>query len=182
MDEPGSDYSWHRKFRELWENAAQLYEGGQRDARTFFSRQDREWLSQIGCSAQEMYDFAEDWCRSREPDYETALLITAARRDYFLTILTGVPAEACEPETTLPANTEQLGGITWLPRILEKAKRKLCGTLCDEIMYCCGRDREFLRKYDIHPADFLRAVWVCWDSNSRILAFVRDSQQSRAPQ
>ena len=177
VDAPESDYFWQRKFRDLWETAAQLYESGRRDPTSFFSKSDLDWLEGIGCSAQELYDFVEDWCDGGEPDYGTALLITAVRREYFLTILNGKPASAHAPEETLPLRRQELGGIAWLPRLVEKAKRKLSGTLCDDVMYCCGGDRHFLGRHGIHPADFLRVVWAHWNDEAEILRYVRGSKE-----
>lgn len=177
MEDSASDYLWHRRFRDLWETAAQLYEGGQRNAERFFSKDDLEWLGRIGCSTQEIYDFAEDWCGDGEPDYDTALLVTAARRDYFLFVLKGESAAAPEPEKTLPKRKDELDGIPWLPRIIEKARRKLSGTLSDDVMYCCGGDRQFLSNHGIHPADFLRVVWANLDDEKGIVEYVRQAKR-----
>jgi hypothetical protein len=40
-------------------------------------------------------------------------------------------------------------------------------------MYGCAGDRRFLKEHDIHPADFLRAVWASSGDNTKVLAFVR---------
>lgn len=170
MDNLHSTYFWHRRFRDIWETAAQLYKAGERNTASFLGQHDVEWLGRIGCSTQEMYDFAEDRCADSEPDYETAILVTATRRDYFLTVLKGEPAGDPEPEATLPPREDELGGIAWLPRIIEKAKRKLS----DDVMFCCGGDRDFLRNHGIHPAEFLCIVWTHWKDERRILAYVRD--------
>ena len=73
----------------------------------------------------------------------------------------------------LPARSDSLGGITWLPRILRKARGKLLGELPNEIMYCCGGDRHFLETHDIHPSEFLRVVWANWDNDHGVLEFVK---------
>ena len=139
-----------------------------------FNASEAKFLHEIGCTAQELYDFAEDWCGGGEPNFETALLITAARRDYFLTIQKGKLSDKIEPNDTLPARDAKLGGIEWLPRIIEKAKRKLQGTMSDDVMYCCGGDRNFLKTHRIHPVDFLRVVWSAWEDDAKILAYVRE--------
>lgn len=168
-----ASYDWPQRFKQLHEKAVVLYREGRRDARGYFDASERKFLRAIGCSPQEVYDFAEDWCSSEAPDFATALLITAARRDYFLTIQQAMPSGKIEPEDTLPAREAKLGGIAWLPRIIEKAKRKLQGTLPDDVMYCCGGDRHFLKKHHIHPADFLRVVWSAREDDARILDYVR---------
>jgi len=81
----------------------------------------------------------------------------------------------------LPPKDAQLGGIEWLPRIIEKAHAKLRGEMPPELMYCCGGDRAFLREHGIHPADFLREVWAAGDDVQRILSFVRKSATDRPP-
>ena len=45
-----------------------------------------------------------------------------------------------------------------LPRIIPKARAKLKGELSDCTMFCCGGDRNFFRRFDIHPVEFLRVV------------------------
>ena len=60
----------------------------------------------------------------------------------------------------------------WLPRLIFKARLKLRGEMDPEIMYGCGGDRQFFVKYDIHPADFLRAVWASGGDQAKVLAFV----------
>jgi hypothetical protein len=39
-------------------------------------------------------------------------------------------------------------------------------------MYSCGGDRAFLKKVDIHPADFLREVWAARDDDRKIIEYV----------
>ena len=43
----------------------------------------------------------------------------------------------------------------------------------DELMYGCGGDRAFLKKVQIHPADFLRTVWSARDDDHKIIAYVQ---------
>ena len=73
----------------------------------------------------------------------------------------------------LPAKDAQLGGIVWLPRVIQKAKARLRGELPDTLMYCCGGDRKFFRTHDIHPADFLRYVWGAKGNEDKILNYVK---------
>ena len=62
-------------------------------------------------------------------------------------------------ESSLPARTEAVRGITWLPRLLPKARAKLRGELPPSLMYGCGGDRKFFKERDILPAEFLSLVW-----------------------
>ncbi len=118
----------------------------------------------------ELYDYAED---SSDLDWETALLITAARRDYFLQEQDGAWSEKTIKVEALPAKTEELEGIVWLPRIIQKAMGRLRGELPHDLMYCCGGDRKFFRAHDIHPADFLRFVWAAKGKPEKIIAYVK---------
>ena len=132
-------------------------------------------LSSIGCSAQELFDFVEDAIRYGEPDYETALLVTAVRRDYFLNVLNAIQATCQVDMATLPPKSAQLGGIVWLPRAIEKAKAKLRGEMPPDLMYTCGGDREFFERVKMHPADFLKLVWDTEGDLNRILNKVKAS-------
>jgi hypothetical protein len=144
-----------------------------------FGKSEREFLASIGATTQEIFDFVEDTFLGGEPGVETALLVTAVRRDYFLYIQKGVPSGNLIDMDRLPAKGAELEGIEWLPRIIEKAKAKLRGEMPPELMYDCGGDRAFLREHNIAPADFLREVWAAGDDTKRILEFVRRSAANK---
>jgi hypothetical protein len=167
------DYLWTRKLRELYDKAVELYRDGNRDFSSYFSPEETAFLSSIGIRPINLYDYAEDLVGYGEPDWNTVLLIVAARRDYFLYHQHGVMAESVTEAAGLPAKTEELDGIPWLPRIIAKATCFLNGGLCHDIMYGCGGDRRFLKEHDIHPADFLRMVWASGGDQGKMLAFVR---------
>lgn len=162
-------YDWVHSFRRLYDKALPLYRSGNRDANRYFTENECRQLASLGCSAAELYDFAED---HPDLDWETALLITAARRDYFLHVQNGRLSKKSLETAGFPAREATLRGIPWLPRIILKAKAKLRGELPAELMYCCSGDRNFLKKYDIHPADFLRLVRDAGDDDEKIAAFV----------
>jgi hypothetical protein len=170
-----NSYLWTRKLRELYDKAVDLYRGGNRDLESYFSADERAWLTSVGLRPINLYDWAEDMVSAGEPDWNTVLLIAAARRDYFLVHQNGVTATTVTEAAELPAKTEELEGIPWLPRIIAKATCFLKGGLCHEIMYGCGGDRRFLKEHDIHPADFLRAVWASGGEQAKVLAFVKRS-------
>jgi hypothetical protein len=169
---------WTRRLRELFEKAVAFQREGKTDLAAYFSDEEKSFLSSIGLKPINVYDFAEDFADGGEPDWDTFLLIAAARRDYFLHEQHGQlnPSELDASE--LPARKATLGGLEWLPRIIVKARCFLEGGLCHDIMYCCGGDRNFLRKHGIHPADFLRVVWAAKGNNERVLAFVQKSLQA----
>lgn len=173
---------WTQKFRTLYDKALAYYGGGQTDPGGMFNQEETAFLKSIGMTAQNLFDYAEDWTRYNQPDWDTVLLITAARRDYFLHAQRGVPTGRVVTEPELPAKTAELEGIAWLPRIIMKARAFLAGELTPEIMYGCGGDRRFLAEHDIHPADFLRVVWASHGDDAKILSFVRASKAGTFPQ
>ena len=149
-----SDYTWDVTFRKLWEKAVAQYTAGNRGVATYYD----PFLDTIGYTAQELYDFAEDWVKYQEPSFETALLIAAARRDYFLVIQKGQRSTKRIRMEDLPAKTASVAGLEWLPRVIQKARAKLRGEMPDDLMFGCGGDRNFFKKVNVHPADFLRVV------------------------
>ncbi len=73
----------------------------------------------------------------------------------------------------LPAKDAELEGIPWLPRLIDKAEAKLRGEMPADLMYDCGGDRQFFKKHDRHPADFLRVTWAAKGDARKILRYVR---------
>jgi hypothetical protein len=163
---------WASDFHRVYDRAVAKYRAGIRQASELFDRAESEFLSAIGCSAQEVYDFAEDWCRAGEPSPETVLLITSVRRDYFLYVQKGIPSGHVISLEGLPPKNAELNGYAWLPRIIVKARAKLRGEMPPQLMYGCGGDRPFLRQINVHPADFLREVWATGEDDERIVRFV----------
>ncbi len=159
---------WEPEFRKLLETAVQGYQEGQRAPERLLSPEQTHFLASIGCTVQEIADFAEDICRYGEPHRDTIVKVTALRRNYFLSEQAGqlsTPISA----SALPAKTDTLGGIAWLPRIIAKAKAKLRGELPKEVMYGCSGDRGFLKPYGMGLDEFLRLVWQEEGQGQRIL-------------
>jgi len=175
------NYNWAKQFRELFEDGLDAYRAGKRDAETMFDLVQNKFLAEIGATPQEIFDFVEDTFHGGDPGVETTLLITATRREYFISVQKSKPGTRVIAIDALPSKGAELGGIDWLPRIIEKARAKLRGEMPPELMYCCGGDRGFLREHGIHPADFLREVWAAGDDNQRILDFVRKAAADRPP-
>lgn len=164
------NYQWQQRFRDLYDKAQVKYRNENRKVETMFTPREVGVLREFGAKPMELYDYAED---SSDLDWETALLITAARRDYFLHEQGGKWSSKTIDMAALPAKTDELEGIVWLPRIIEKAKARLRGEMPNELMYCCGGDRKFFRAHDIHPADFLRLVWAAKGKQDKIVSFVK---------
>lgn len=164
------NYAWQHRFRELYDKAHVKYRNENRNVQTMFTPREVNVLRAFGAKPMELYDYAED---SSDLDWETALLVTATRRDYFLHEQKGKwSAKTIEVER-LPAKTDELEGVAWLPRIIQKAEGRLRGELPNELMYCCGGDRKFFRAHDIHPADFMRLIWAAKGSEKKILSYVK---------
>lgn len=165
--------NWTQSFRRIYDKAVQLYRDGARGADTYFNDEELGFLGSIGHSAQEIYDFAEDYVNRGEPDYETALLVASVRRDYFLVVQKRVPSSRRVGPSELTGKEVEEAGIVWLPRIIEKAEAKLRGEMSDDLMYGCGGDRKFFAENNVHPSDFLRHVWAANGDRAKIIAWVK---------
>jgi len=165
-------YDFGTRLRAIWEKAGRLYAQGQRGAGTYFTAEEVAFLAANGLTPQHLYDYAEDFTGGGEPPWETALAIELVRRDYFLNIQGGRASARVLDEAALPAKTDAVRGIEWLPRILPKTKAKLHGELPPTLMYCCGGDRRFFQTHDIHPAEFLSLVWRNEKNDAAIVEWV----------
>lgn len=153
-------YDFPQKFRTLYDKAVGLYAKGQRGADTFFTAEEKSWLAANGITPQHMYDYAEDHNGyNGEPGFENALTIETIRRSYFLDVQKGKPSGNILDQAAMPAKAATAKGIEWVPRLIPKALAKLRGELPASLMYSCGGDRGFFKKYDILPAEFLSLVW-----------------------
>jgi hypothetical protein len=169
-----SEYNWPTKFREVYDAGTERCRKGERNPQRLFSKTELEFLASIGCSAQELFDFIDDLARYGEPAYETTLLTTAVRHDYFRLVQNGVRSTKQIDMSHLPAKTDEVDGIAWLPRLIEKARAKLRGEMPPDLMYGCGGDRPFLRSVNVELAEFLRLVWICGDDYRRIVEYVKN--------
>ncbi|MFT6794842.1 MAG: hypothetical protein ACJAR1_002858, partial [Rubritalea sp.] len=119
--------------------------------------------------------FVEDLGDEGVPSESTALLLASVRRDYFLVAQEGLPSDKEITRDSLPSFGETLADITYLPRIIAKARAKLKGELDPDVMYGCGGDRKFLKDHgNIPPADFLRNVWAAGTDDLKIASYVKN--------
>lgn len=165
-------FDYHKKLKNIWQKGVKLYQSGHSSYEKFPITEDIPFLQSIGLNKIDIFDFVEDWILEGEPDLETFLMIHDLRRDFFLEEQKGNPSSEILSPDKLPEKHESISGIVWLPRIIRKAKAKLRGELSIETMYCCGGDRAFFKKYDIHPAEFLRIVKSSGNNDLRIIEWV----------
>jgi hypothetical protein len=166
---------WEERFREVYQRGEIAWRAGRQSPGTMFDRDDASFLATIGCTTQELFDFVDDHQRYGEPDLETALAVTAIRRDYFLKVMKGQPTGRTVPMDRLPAKTAEVDGIAWLPRLIEKARLKLRGEMPADLMYGCGGDRSFLPGVNMTLPEFLKLVWESGDDDRRIIDAVKKS-------
>lgn len=166
-------YEFPKSFRSLYEKAVALYAKGQRGAESFFSPEEQDFLAANGLTAQHLYDYAEDHNNyNGEPGYDLALGIEYVRRDYFVNVQGGIPSSKTLDEASLPPKDAAVQGISWLPRIIPKAKAKLRGELPASLMYGCGGDRRFFKAHDISPVEFLGLIWRNEHNDQAIIDWV----------
>ncbi len=173
-----SNFSWETTFRQLFDRCVERYRSGDQDYTGYYSDEDLELLGSIGYQPRELFDFVEDFCDLGTPSPDAAVLIASVRRDYFKVMQKGESSDAQTTPDDLPAKDSELDGFVWLPRIIKKARAKLRGELHPDVMFSCGGDRKFLGTHDIHPADFLRAVWAAGDKDDKIVEYVRANSKA----
>jgi hypothetical protein len=165
--------TWTDTLKALHARSIERYARGDRDLPFWFGAEDLEFLASIGARPIHLYDYAEDFVSDGLPDWETALLMLAARREFFLFRQHGRwPTHALDAGL-LPPKTAAVQGIEWLPRILAKGRAFLEGVETPGIMFYCGGDRAFLSKHGLHPADFLRAVANSGGEDECVVEFVK---------
>jgi len=165
---------WNDTFLDLFDRCVAAYRGGNRDFATYYTAHDLAFLESIGCRQREFFDFVEDFCEEGIPSPGTALLVASVRRDWMLAHPGEPRPDVLLTRDTIPTFGDTLDGIAYLPRILAKARAKLRGALDPDLMFGCGGDRKFLREHGgIHPADFLREVWIAGDDDRQVADWVR---------
>lgn len=174
------NFEFPHQFRALYDAAVARYAQGKRGAGTFFSAEELAFLRANGMTAQHLYDYAEDHNGYEGlPGPGHALAIELVRRDYFRNVQHGQPSAFVLDDTRLPAKTDAVQGIPWLPRLIPKARAKLRGELPPSLMYCCGGDRRFFREHDLLPAEFLAVVWRHEHDDAAIVDWVVRNSAAR---
>ena len=166
------NFNYQKELVQIWEKAVKLYQKGNTEAENFPISDDLPFLNNIGLNKMDVFDYVEDWICEGTPDLATFLLIHDIRRGFFIEEQKGIHSEKKLSSQDLPGKHEEIEGIVWLPRIIPKARAKLRGELPTETMFCCGGDRAFLQKNDIHPAEFLRITQKAGDQDEIIVQWV----------
>lgn len=174
-----NDTVWPTQFREVYDRGVAAWPAGRRSPRTMFDGADTAFLAGLGCSTQELFDFVDDCLRYGEPDFATTLEVTAIRRDYFLNVLGGKSTGHTAAMADLPAKSDAVDGIAWLPRLIVKARLKLRGEMPADLMYGCGGDRPFLLGMNLTLGKFLILVRDAGDDDRRIIDAVKKSAGRR---
>jgi hypothetical protein len=166
------NYTFAEQLHALYNKACKQYAAGQRGSEKYFSPDETAFLAANGLTPQHLYDYAEDETGGGEPGWDKAIAIEMVRRDYFFNAQDGKPSGRVIDESKLPGKSDAVKGITWLPRLIPKAKAKLHGELPTSLMYCCGGDRRFFQEHDINPAEFLSMVWRNENNDAAIVDWV----------
>ncbi len=166
---PMNDAAWEKQFRAVYDRGVVAWQAGRRKPGTMFNAEDVAFLAGIGCTAQELFDFVDDFLVYGEPDFATALAVQAIRRDYLLNEMKGLPCAKQAAMSDLPPKTQEVDGIAWLPRLIVKARFKLRGEMPDDLMYGCGGDRPFVRRMKTTLPGFLQLVRESGSDDRRIV-------------
>jgi hypothetical protein len=126
---------WRKNFRELFFAGVDRQQHGGQSPATMFEPDEVEFLESIGCSAQELFDFVDDYVYCGDVKYDDAEAIQSVRLDFFKGHLKGQPASQPMSMDDFPAKAAEVDGIPWLPRLITKARAKLRGDLPADLMY-----------------------------------------------
>jgi hypothetical protein len=148
-------YPWEADFKNLFERVKPIIAKGEKDLNKLFTEQDKAFLRSIGSKPIEMFDAADDAHRYGEPTIDEILEIHRMRYDYFVQVQ---KEEFQPPVENLREKADQLGGIPWLPRAIDKVRAKLAGRLVDDYFYPCAGDRKFLKEIKMTAPNFFKLV------------------------
>ncbi|MBC7367133.1 MAG: DUF5069 domain-containing protein [Undibacterium sp.] len=172
-------YTFSATFRAVYDRAAARFAKGGATATSLLEPADVAFLAANGVTTQHLFDYVDDLANYGEPSFDQAHGIELVRRDYFLNVQDGRPSSSVLDAATLPAKSDTVRGIPWLPRLLPKARAKLVGELPSSLMYGCGGDRAFFAQHDILPHEFLSLVWRHENDDHAIIDWVARRVKSR---
>jgi len=126
---------WKIQFREVFDAGVHRRKEGCNEPGAMFGPDEVAFLESIGCSAQEMFDFCDDYVGWDDVIYEHIVELQAVRHDHFKNGLNSQPAIRCMEMHEFPPKDAEVEGIAWLPRLIVKARAKLAGQLPADLMY-----------------------------------------------
>lgn len=132
---PVIDENWKQKFCELFNAGVKRHRQDRQDPGTMFELDEVAFLESIGCTAQEMFDFCDDFVLWADVIYDHIEELQAVRYEYFKTELNSQPAVRRLAMDEFPPKDAEVEGIAWLPRLIVKARAKLRGELPTDLMY-----------------------------------------------
>jgi hypothetical protein len=165
-------YDFSTGFRAVYERAKIRFARGDATPATLLSADDTAFLTANGINVQHLYDYVDDLAGYGEPSYDQAHAIELVRRDYFHNTQNSLPSNTTLDPATLPAKSDAVRGISWLPRLLPKARAKLRGELPSALMYGCGGDRAFFKQHQILPHEFLNLIWRFETDDNAVIDWV----------
>jgi hypothetical protein len=172
--------AWKSEFERVWDRGVAAWKAGRRSAKKMFSPEDAAFLAKIGCTTQELFDFVDDHLRYGDFDFDTVLAVTEVRYRYFVEVMHGKATGKIVPMRELPSKAAAIDRISWLPRLIAKARIKLQGEMDPDLMYGCAGDRPFLRKHQMTLPEFLQLVWDKGDDERGIVDAVKAAAGRRA--
>ena len=128
-------HDWKTQFRAVFDAGVQRRKEGSNEPVAMFERDEVAFLESIGCSAQEMFDFCDDYVGWDDVIYEHVEALQVVRYEHFVEELDSQPAAHRMEMDDFPAKTDKVEGIAWLPRLILKARAKLAGQLPADLMY-----------------------------------------------
>jgi hypothetical protein len=175
-----SYYTFSATFRAVYDRAAARFAKGGATAANLLDAADVAFLAANGITTQHLFDYVDDLANYGEPSFDHAHAIELVRRDYFLNAQNGRPSSITLDVAAMPAKSATVRGISWLPRLLPKARAKLRGELPASLMFGCGGDRAFFQQHDILPHEFLTLLWRHENDDSAVFDWVLRRSSSRS--
>ncbi len=127
--------NWKIQFREVFDAGVQRRKEGCNEPGAMFESGEVAFLDSIGCSAQEMFDFCDDYVGWDDVIYDHVEALQAVRYEHFVEELDSQPASHRMETDEFPPKDAEVEGIAWLPRLIVKTRAKLAGQLPADLMY-----------------------------------------------
>ena len=127
--------NWKTQFHEVFYAGVRRRKEGCNEPGVMFESDEVAFLESIGCTAQEMFDFCDDYVGWDDVIYEHVEALQAVRYEHFAEELDGQPASHRMEMDEFPPKDAEVEGFAWLPRLIVKARAKLAGQLPADLMY-----------------------------------------------